>query len=151
MKTKERWGWIVFAGSIVIIAGAMYLPVALPFRRNAAFYTNVLPAAGLIFSLVAFVIGHFSYPRVHNLRVYLLGYLTGMIGLGYFGLLHSPFKFDWARPNDGYIGALFIAVFMNYLLIVAVPSFVKYRIARTITLSVIGAELVLIIVARFSP
>jgi len=62
---------------------------------NTYFYLSVLPFIGIAFSALSFFIGHFSYPRVHNLKVYLIGYLAGLIGLDIFVVSDA-----WRDPDS---------------------------------------------------
>ena len=116
-------------------------------------FVSIRFAAGIYPSALAFFLGHFSYPRVHNLKVYLLGYLTGFSGLGYF--LFRPLPMPGPLPHTpmGFMVALYLLIFINILSRVAlVPSFVKYRTARHIVLSIIPwAECTALILFRFSP
>jgi len=79
-----------FLGSLILIGLSIFLSLHYPPQFNTYFYLSVLPFIGIALSALSFFIGHFSYPRVHNLKVYLIGYLAGLIGLGYFLLYRVP-------------------------------------------------------------
>jgi diguanylate cyclase (GGDEF)-like protein len=84
---------------------------------------------------------------VHNLKVYLLGYLIGLFGIAYFGL----YKFLSGSVPHGYVPALYCLMFVNCIGVMAVPSVVKFRKVRQITLATVTAEAILLVVARVSP
>jgi diguanylate cyclase (GGDEF)-like protein len=97
----------------------------------------------VIFSLSAFFLGHFSYPRVHNLKVYLTGYLTGLTGIAYFLLFSIP-----QRTVNG-IHVLMLLVFINFCVIIFLPSYIKYHITKRVTFLFVTVECALLIAARF--
>ena len=86
---KARWGTVIFIVSLVLIAGVYLFIQRYPHERSLKLYTSVFPALCVTFSVLSFFIGHFSYPRVQNLKVYLLGYLTGLTGISF--ILYSLF------------------------------------------------------------
>jgi diguanylate cyclase (GGDEF)-like protein len=151
MNTKNQWGLFFFLSAALLCGFAIAIGCDHPYFENRDLYDTVLPVLGIVFSLTAFFAGHFSYPRVHNLKVYLLGYLTGLFGIAYFvlyqKLYHAPFPVT-AREFDV---ALYCLMFINAVGILFVPSFVKFRTVRQVTLSIITAEAVLIVLWRVSP
>ncbi len=150
-KLKSRWGLFLFLASPLFAGGALYISLKYPVVSNAGFYGGVVPGLGVVFSIISFFIGHFSYPRVHNLKVYLIGYLMGLFGLGYFLFFRSPFHFPLPVAPDGYIPSLYMLIGGNLLLVLLVPSFVKYRTAKHFVLSLLSVECVVLLVVRFSP
>lgn len=122
-----------------------------PYGQNKQLYGTIFPVLGIIFSLTAIFTGHFSYPRVHNLKVYLLGYLTGLFGIAYFVLCQKLFHLPLAVSAKEFGVALYCLMFVNAVGILFVPSFVKFRTVRQATLSIVTAEGVLILLFRFSP
>jgi len=150
MNTKKQWGLFFFASAVLLCGFAVYFGIAFPYAFNKKLYSTVFPFLGLGFSLTAFFAGHFSYPRVHNLKVYLLGYLTGLFGIAYFVFVRFIYPLPLPFVGKSYTLALYCLMFVNTIGILFVPSFVKYRIVRTITLSIITVEGVLLIVGRTS-
>jgi len=148
---KTRWGIVPFFGSILFIGLSIFFSARFPPRFNSYLYQSVLPGAGILLSALAFFLGHFSYPRVHNLKVYLLGYLTGFSGLGYFLFRLLPMPGPLPHTPMGFMVALYLLIFINILSVALVPSFVKYRTARHIVLSIIPVECTALILFRFSP
>jgi len=144
-KPTTRWGVMFFCASAAMQIFAIYAVITFPPPRFRHLYVEIVPLLGIVFSLVSFLAGHFSYPRVHNLKVYLAGYLTGLAGLAYFGL-YSSLPRGAAQP-----AALMCLVFINMLLIVVLPSIVKYRVTHRVTVSLTALEAVYLVAARFSP
>ncbi|MGB7567053.1 MAG: GGDEF domain-containing protein [Chitinivibrionales bacterium] len=148
---KTRWGLFPFLGSFVFIGLSIFLSLHYQPQFNTYFYCSVLPFIGIVFSALSFFIGHFSYPRVHNLKVYLIGYLAGLTGLGYFLLYRFPGMIQHSQAPEGFLFALYILIFINVLSVLFAPSFVKYRTAKHIVLAVVPVECVVLFIFRFSP
>jgi diguanylate cyclase (GGDEF)-like protein len=145
MPPKQHWGSIPFAFSVLLIIAAGAIAFSVAPQANPVLYTGILPTVGIISALLCFLIGHFSYPRVHNLKVYLAGYLTGLVGL---------FKFIWFS-DAGIPPAMSVILLLtglcNVLLILSVPSFVKYATARTTAWTITILEGLFLLIVRFNP
>ncbi|MBD3344524.1 MAG: diguanylate cyclase [Chitinivibrionales bacterium] len=150
-KTKNRWGLVLFFCALAIAGTGITLSFIYQPEGNPALYKKVLPAIGLILSCTSFLVGHFSYPRVQNLKVYLIGYLVGLIGLGYFLLYKPPFKPFVPPAPANFTHALFILAFVNIIAALALPSYLRYRLTKQLTFIIAGFETVLILIFRFVP
>lgn len=148
---KIRWGFVLFIGASLFSAGMLFISWYCPFQSHLRLYTGALPIIGLVCSVSSFFIGYFSYPRVHNLKVYLAGYVTGIFGLGYFLLCRFPMTLPLPPAPEGYVLSLYALVFANILAMELVPSFVKYRTAKNIVLGILPVECIAILICRFSP
>lgn len=148
MIQKNRWGAGTFSIAVVFIAIAYSLS-----HFNSSIINNhrIFTYSGVIFSFCALFCGHFSYPRVHNLKVYLIGYLTGLAGIFLFILNHPLLEKKIFVSPQGLFGTVIIVLFLNCILFLAVPSFVKYRITRSITLAIFTVEAIFLGVTRFIP
>jgi hypothetical protein len=150
MNKNKQWGLVFFLFAVVCAGVCVVVALNNPYGQNKNLYTMVLPAIGLAFSLTAFFAGHFSYPRVHNIKVYLAGYLTGLFGIAYFVL----YRFFWVLPlphvGSGYVVALYLLMLINGAGILFFSTDLKFREVRQITLSVVTVESVLVLVARLS-
>ncbi len=144
-KQTPRWGLLYFCVSPALAAGIIALHIAFAPSFDSPLYRTAAPVAGVTLSLAAFLAGHFSYPRVHNLKVYLAGYVTGLTGLGYFALFSIP------QRQLNAINILFLIIAVNFFLIIAVPSFVKYRVTKQATFSVLVIESALLLLFRLVP
>lgn len=148
MKIKSRWGFRVFSIAIFLIAMIYFGNISHPYvflPRNVIF---IICGA---FSIIVFLSGHFSYSRVNNCKVYVLGYLSGLAGISYSFLQPDVLKIVPSVAPKGFFGYIVILMFVNCLLICLVPSYLKYRIIRSITLTAFTIELVIIIISRFIP
>lgn len=137
-NTKKRWGIIPFILSMILAGVASAIIIRFPSGTNKTLYKTVFPAIGIALALFSFFIGHFSYPRVHNLKVYLSGYLTGITGLACFVLYSVPVRFGTAMV------ALFLLIGINQIIILLSPSYIKYRIAKRITFIMVLFETALL-------
>jgi diguanylate cyclase (GGDEF)-like protein len=149
-KTGGRWGWSFIVIALAMAVGTGVLAVWYGPQRNPFVYRWVLPTAGLVLSLLALCIGHISFPRVQNLKVYLLGYLSGITGIAIM-VLYLLQLGDPDRVAPGTFHALYLLVFVDFCSIVFVPSFVKYGITRTVTLSLSAVHIVLIVLGASLP
>ncbi|HUI92881.1 MAG TPA: GGDEF domain-containing protein [Chitinivibrionales bacterium] len=152
MQNKNQWGLVFYLCAVAFTGACVAVALNNPYSHHKNLYTTLLPAIGLAFSLTAFFAGHFSYPRVQNIKVYLAGYITGLFGIAYFAL----YKFFWALPvlpraGNGFVVFLYLLMLVNGAGILFLSSAYKYRLVRQITLSVITVESVLVLVARLSP
>ena len=143
-KAKNSWGIVTGILSIVFIAISIYLVLQYPPLSHKALYKTVFPVLGILFSLVSFLVGHLSYPRVHNLKVYMIGYLTGITGIAYFLLFTIPDR------NEPAITMLLLLIFINLIILLFLPSYVKYRITKRITFILVSVESTLILITRFN-
>lgn len=143
-KQKKRWGIVISIISIVIILTGIYIVLQYPPLSHKILYNTIIPFLGILFSLASFFIGHFSYPRVHNLKVYLAGYLTGITSIAYFLLFRIPAR------NEHAITLLLLLIFINLSIILFLPSYVKYRITKRITYILVAIECALLLSARFN-
>ncbi len=147
---RSRWGVFVFVFALAAAAGALFLTYAVPFSEHAPVYRGIIPWVGLSLSLLSFFVGHFSYPRVHNLKVYLSGYLIGVICLSYFFFVAFPLKLS-LPPAPYYAKSLLLLAFASVIATFLLPSYAKYRTTKRITFAIAGAEASWLILSRFVP
>lgn len=136
-KKTNSWGIFIFSAAVLIVPILLFVGIKYPPGKYKAFYEVILPFLGIMFSLFAFLAGHFSYPRVQNLKVYLAGYLIGLAGLGYFIIPMLPHHSKNITP------VLQLVNLLNFIIILTIPSYVKYRITKRITFSIVAFEGVL--------
>jgi diguanylate cyclase (GGDEF)-like protein len=151
MNKKNQWGLVFFLCAAVCAGVCVAVALKYPYAHYKSLYTAILPAIGLAFSLTAFFAGHFSYPRVQNIKVYLAGYITGLFGIAYFVLYRFFWVLTLPRVGGGYLVVLYLLMLVNGAGILFLSSGLKYRMVRQITLSVIAVESVLVLIARLSP
>jgi diguanylate cyclase (GGDEF)-like protein len=143
-KVKNRWGIVTGILSIIFIAISIYIVLQFPPLSHKTLYKTIFPVLGILFSLISFLAGHLSYPRVHNLKVYMIGYLTGITSIAYFLLFRIP------KRNEEAITILLILIFINLIALLFLPSYVKYRITKRITFILVAVESTIILITRFN-
>ena len=148
MIKKTNWGFFVFISSIILI-GLLF--IGNKWHPYVFLPRKVIFLLCGIFSALVFLSGHFSYSRVSNCKVYLLGYLSSLAGISYSSLQLDFIKMHCPVVPKGFFGCILTLMLVNCIVIGTVPSYVKYRITRSITLTIFTIELVLIMVARFAP
>lgn len=151
MNNKSQWGLLFFLGAVLCCGGCVLCVVKFPYAANRQLYTTVFPWLGIGFSLASFFAGHFSYPRVHNLKVYLAGYLSCVFGIAFFALYWFFPPIHVAHASEGFRIFLYLIMAINSCAIMCVKSYSKYRTVRQVTLAWVTVESVLIIIARLSP
>lgn len=146
---RTQWGAVFYVVSIVLLGGLCCLFTSVPAGLNPILYNKILPILGLLFSGFVLFFGHFSYPRLHSVKVYFLGYSSGLTGIVYF-LLCKPFFKTLAmdRLSQGYIELLIIISLTNLIIASLVPSGTKYRITRSFTLAIVTTEAVILGILR---
>jgi diguanylate cyclase (GGDEF)-like protein len=149
-QTKTRWGLFLFLISFVFIGAAVFVSIKYPFFPNTGFYLKIFPGVGLTFSIVSLFIGHLSFPRVQNLKVYLFAYLSGLSGIGYFLFFLPPFISPLPVTPESFPLFLYAMASINLLSIPLVPSHVKYHTARHIVIALLTIQCVVMLVFRFS-
>ena len=147
MATKNRWGTAVFLLGvfltvIITLINRSYPLVFLPSRE-------VFITGGLL-SLIVIITGHVSYPRINNSKVYLLAYLNGTAVMVFFLFSNHLFKEIPVIPK-GFFGFIIWLLQLNILIVCTIPSYLKYRTIRSITLAVLTVELMVIMVIRLNP
>lgn len=147
-STKNRFGFALIGLALLLGCGAVWVFYRYPPGAFKGLYKNVLPWTGLLLSCLCFVTGHFSYPRVHNLKVYSFGYLTAAWGLGYFLLYAAPFAVSLPRTPAAYSAILHCLLFVNLVTVVALPSFVSYKTTKDITFGLLIFAIIAVLVFR---
>jgi len=151
MNNKNQWGLFFYISAIVLSLICIFIALKYPYPQYKFLYKNVIPITGLTFSFTAFFAGHFSYPRVHNIKIYLSGYITGLFGVSYFLLYKTSWLSFLPKANIGFLIILYFLMCINFIGTNFLPSFLKYRTVRQITLIVITFEAVIIFLFRISP
>ena len=135
MQSKtDHWGLAVFLLSPVMIGSLLLcsnrLETEVLDRLSAA-----IPFTGTGLSVFCLFLGHLSYPRVHNLKVYLHCYFTAVLGLMFFVPLLPVI------PKGPSVFPVTALSQLNLLIITLLPSYVKYRTTKLVTLIFVLIEL----------
>ena len=144
-RRTDSWGLGILILSVLGVAGVFVLSLLVIPQAAPAVRRWVLPLITGLGGVAVLTVGHFSYPRVQNLKIYLAGYVTGLVALSYlvFGVLLPA-------PDTGFILGLFVLSMVNAFLIATVPAFLKYRPTRIATWITVGAELAVVLIMRFA-
>jgi diguanylate cyclase (GGDEF)-like protein len=144
-RISESWGLGVFILGLLVILGFYLLAVIVLPAAADSVHRWVLPALALIAGVSVFSLGHFSYPRVQNLKVYLAGYVTGLVVVSYVVL-----DVIWRPSSDGFLLGLFALSAANAVLFALVPSFLKFDTTRRVTWSIVVVETAIVLLMRFA-
>jgi diguanylate cyclase (GGDEF)-like protein len=151
-SNKTQWGTVFYLASIALLGGLYCLFAMVPAGMNPLLYKKVLPVLGLLFSGFVLFFGHFSYPRLHSVKVYFLGYGIGLTGIAFFVMGKPLFKAQILdRHSQGFVELLVIVSLVNLIIASIVPSDTKYRVTRSVTLAIVTAEAVLLAILRLGP
>ncbi len=146
---KARWGLWAIVCAVLAVSVVLWMSFQLTPVSNPGFYSSFLPKTGIVFSLLAIIVGHLSYPRISNLKIYLLGYTTGLSGILIF-VFHLPiFSDSVQRPNSGFIHLIYLFVLVNHCLVAILPPFIKFRWTRRITYMTLAVQIVLAYIIGF--
>jgi diguanylate cyclase (GGDEF)-like protein len=95
--------------------------------------------------------GHLSYKRVHNCKVFLLGYLQGFTLFSFFVSFLATDLFHAPPPPHNFYSALIVLLYVNLLVAIPVKSLIKYSMVRSITLFLFTIELIIVDIFYLSP
>ncbi|MFC1584992.1 GGDEF domain-containing protein [Fibrobacterota bacterium] len=139
-RGRAGWGVLLFLCSPAFLAFLLFFTFKFPAGKNPELYGIYLPRSGALFSLLCLLAGHLSYPRVHNLKIYLLGYLTGLTGLSYFILKGGVLGHDWIASRPDFRDGLYVLIFLNAVAACSLTSSLKYLWTRRLTRFLVIAE-----------
>jgi len=148
MMKKNRWGFRLVLLTVMLCAVSIYAALNYPLITHSSRFLFI---CGIVLSIIVIAFGHLSYKRVHNCKVFLLGYLQGFTLFSFFtsffvaDILLTPF------PPENFYGALIILLYINLLIAIPVRSFVKFSMVRSITLFLFTIELILVDICYLSP
>ena len=146
MPKKSSWGVLLFILGLVLLSGGYWLAGLLPLRFDSVFIIKVFSYIGITAGVVVPMMGYLSYPRVHNLKVFLAGYLTGVVALAFFILGPSGF---FSLPVPSYfIPGLYLFMIAAIFISTVLPTFLKYRHTKLITAVSLLIEVYFIYVFR---
>ncbi len=145
---KNRWGLRLVLLTVILCAVAIYAALNYPFVTESS---RFLFSCGTILSIMVIITGHLSYKRVHNCKVYLLGYLQGFTLFSFFASFLAADLVNTPLPPHYFYSALIILSYINLLIIIPVKSLLKYSMVRSITLLLFTIELIFVDICYLSP
>ncbi|HEX3020513.1 MAG TPA: GGDEF domain-containing protein [Chitinispirillaceae bacterium] len=150
-KKKNRWGLIPFLAAFASIVASMFFSITYPPSKLPLLYSRIFPLSGLATSLILIFTGHFAYPRVHNRKIYVSAYICGFVCILFFVLNKPPFITALFETPQGFFGVIILTQLVNMLIFIMLPSYVKYRAARSTMLALMIVEVVFLLTMRFAP
>ena len=154
MTTRTaRWGTLLLLLSALATAvigtvavGVGPVPPAIPIQI-------VFPSLAFVLSVLVLFAGHVSYPRVHNLRVYLAGYSVGIQGIIYALIrgFDSFFIDNIPIAPEGFAELMLVFGILGPYAYSLLPAFPTYRTTRATTWILVGLQVATLVVARFMP
>ncbi len=89
-----------------------------------------------VFSISSLAIAHISYPRIHNLKILLLGYLIFSIHLFYIAIqIAININPSLLNSNTKYSVIIYILVALSMCFVFSVKSFTKFQLVKTVLAS----------------
>ena len=150
LSNKNRWGLLFCIAATVLLGALYFFFFASPAGRNPVLYQKALPATGFVVSCLVLFFGHFSYSRIHSIKVYFIGYTAGCAGIFFFTLCKPFFSTGSFPPVPAGFGELIVlATLVNLAAVALLPSTTKYRAIRSVTLCAAAIETVLFCIFRF--
>jgi diguanylate cyclase (GGDEF)-like protein len=148
MIKKKRWGFRLVLLTVMLCAVAIYAALNYPLITHSS---RFLLSCGVMLSIMAIAFGHLSYKRVHNCKVFLLGYLQGFTLFSFFASFLAADLFHAPLPPQNFYSALIILFYVNLLIVIPVKSLVKYSMVRSCTLFMFTIELIIVDICYLSP
>ncbi|MEO0292833.1 MAG: GGDEF domain-containing protein [candidate division WOR-3 bacterium] len=141
IKYEGRWGFSLFFLSLMFLFFGLWFSNFLPKNLNPENLGRIFFYIGILEGIGVLSIGYFSYPRFHNSKVFLCSHLTGISvlafsfsGLGLFSFKDSQF----------FISGLYLLALFGIFISTLTPTFLKYRLAKRITITAVILELFLL-------
>lgn len=139
-KYEGNWGIIVFVLGVILLWCGYWLCGFLPQKFSPATFTKLFSYIGILTGAGALSVGYFSYPRIHNLKVFLAGHLTGLSALA-FSLFSNSGIFS-LPASSGFIPSIYLFMLIGILTSTLLPTFLKYRWTKRITIATLFIEIV---------
>lgn len=141
---EGKWGVVVFALALVLLWCGYWLAGFLPGKFNVVAFKSLFSYIGILTGVGAFSVGYFSYPRIHNLKVFLAAYVTGLSVLAF--CFFSPAGIFSLPASGNFIPGIYLLMIVGVLASTLLPTFLKYRLTKRITISVLVVEAVLLFI-----
>ncbi len=114
-----------------------------------AWVHGVLSLLILLGSLGTLAISYYSYPRIQNLKIYLLGYTFFLTGLFIWGLTQSSSpelrKFLLVSKNFNLKIPLYFIICFNFWVVTFAQEFTKYKRTKMIAASLLILEFIILL------
>ena len=146
---EGKWGIVVFFLGIVLLWSGYWLSGFLPGRFSPGSFTKLFSYIGLLTGAGALSVGYFSYPRIHNLKVFLVGHLTGLSVLAF--CVFSPAGIFSLPASGNFIPGIYLFLLAGILTSTLLPTFMKYKWTKRITILVVIIETIVLFLLWKTP
>jgi diguanylate cyclase (GGDEF)-like protein len=134
-RYENNWGIVVFILGVILLWCGYWLCGFLPQKLNPDTINKLFSYIGILTGAGALSVGYFSYPRIHNLKVFLAGHLTGLSALA-FSFFSNPGIFT-LPASSSFIPGIYLFMLIGILTSTLLPTFLKYRWTKRITIAVL--------------
>lgn len=141
---EGKWGVVVFVLGIVLLWSGYWLSGFLPQKFSPDSFAKLFSYIGILTGAGALSVGYFSYPRIHNLKVFLVGHVTGLSALAL--CIFSPAGIFSMPASGDFIPGIYLFMLAGILVSTLLPTFMKYRWTKRITISVIIIEIIILFI-----
>jgi diguanylate cyclase (GGDEF)-like protein len=139
-KYEGNWGVVVFILGVILLWCGYWLCGFLPQKLNPVTIKKLFSYIGILTGAGALSVGYLSYPRIHNLKVFLAGHLTGLSALA-FSIFSNSGIFS-LPASSSFIPAIYFFMLMGIFASTLLPTFLKYRWTKRITIAALLIETV---------
>jgi len=146
---EGKWGIVVFVLGLVLLWSGYWLAGFLPQKFSAATFAKLFSYIGILTGTGVFSVGYFSYPRIHNLKVFLAAHVTGLSVLAF--CFFSPAGIFSLPASSNFIPGIYLLMILGILTSTLLPTFLKYRWTKRITISILIIEAVLLFLLWKTP
>jgi diguanylate cyclase (GGDEF)-like protein len=146
---EGKWGIVVFVLGLVLLFCGYWLSGFLPQKFSVSTFTKLFSYIGILTGAGVFSVGYFSYPRIHNLKVFLAAHVTGLSVLAF--CLFSPGGIFSLRASGNFVPGIYLLMIISILTSTLLPTFLKYRWTKRITISFLIAEAVILFLLWKTP
>jgi diguanylate cyclase (GGDEF)-like protein len=146
---EGKWGVVVFALGVVLLWNGYWLSGFLPQKFSSASFTKLFAYIGILTGAGALSVGYFSYPRIHNLKVFLVGHVTGLSVLA-FCFFSSAGIFS-LPGSVNFIPGIYLFMLTGIFVSTLLPTFLKYRWTKRITIAIIIIEIIFLFIFWKTP
>ncbi len=148
MTGRNKWGLLMFIFAVILLIIEYWFTLFSKTHFDLLLVNRFFIYFGIGFSILAILLAHLSYPRVHNMKIFLSGYLTGLSVLIFFTFTKSGI-FHNILPNE-FIPLLYLFLFTMLFFSIILPSISKFNIVKWFTISAILLEILIIIIIRLT-
>jgi len=146
---EGKWGIVVFILGLVLLWCGYWLAGFLPQKFSAATFAKLFSYIGILTGTGVFSVGYFSYPRIHNLKVFLAAHVTGLSVLAF--CFFSPAGIFSLPASGNFVPGIYLFMILGILTSTLLPTFLKYRWTKRITVSILIVEAVLLFLLWKTP